>query len=119
MRRRLALFYSLNIWLLWGLLGVAAAFMTGCGPGFDKGYASYISAPNSAVRVNQTLQLSTQTMTTGSPMNFWVNGVLGGDATVGTVDSKGLYTAPAAVPTPSNTVTITSLATNFPGDTPG
>jgi uncharacterized protein (DUF1800 family) len=52
-------------------------------------------------------------------MQFWVNGVLGGNAELGTIDSKGLYTAPAVLPTPSNTVTITSLATKFPGDTPG
>jgi hypothetical protein len=71
------------------------------------------------VRVSQTVQLKTQSMTTGSPMKFWVNGVLGGDAKVGTIDSKGMYTAPALIPTPSNVVTITSLATNFPQDTPG
>jgi uncharacterized protein (DUF1800 family) len=119
MRRRLASSRSLNAALIWGAFVLAAAFMTGCGKGFDKGYPSFISAPNSAVRVSQTLQLSTQSMTTGSPMNFWVNGVLGGDAKVGTIDSKGIYTAPAIVPTPNNTVTITSLATNFPKDTPG
>src|SRR5580704_16096385 len=111
MRRRLVRTHSLNVALIWGTLAVAAAFTTGCGRGFDKGYASFISATNSTVRVNQTLQLTTQAMTTGSPMNFWVNGVLGGDAKVGTIDSKGLYTAPALVPSP-NAVTITSLATN-------
>src|SRR5271154_4903973 len=119
MRRRLARAHSLNVALILGSFVVVAAFATGCGRGFDKGYASFISAPTSSVRVGQTLQLATQTMTTGSPVSFWVNGVLGGNATVGTIDSKGLYTAPAVVPTPSNTVTITSLATNFPQDTPG
>jgi uncharacterized protein (DUF1800 family) len=109
----------LKVVLLWGSLAAVAALTAGCGRGFDKGYASYISAPTGTVRVSQTLQLSTQMLTTGSPMSFWVNGILGGDAAVGTIDSKGLYTAPAIVPTPGNTVTITSLATNFPGDTPG
>ncbi len=119
MRRRLARAHSLNVALILGSFVVVAAFATGCGRGFDKGYASFISAPASSVRVGQTLQLATQTATTGSPVNFWVNGVLGGNATVGTIDSKGLYTAPAIIPTPSNTVTITSLATNFPQDIPG
>ncbi len=104
---------------IWGIITIALALLSGCGRGFDKGYASYISAPGSSVRVNQTLQLQTQTKTTGSPMNFWVDGVLGGNAKVGTIDSNGLYTAPALIPTPTNTVTITSLATNFPQDTPG
>jgi len=119
MQRRPARSSPLNLALILASFAIAVAFITGCGSGFDKGYASYISAPNSTVRVSQTVQLSTQTMTTGSPVSFWVNGVLGGNATVGTIDSKGLYTAPAVVPTPSNTVTITSLATNFPQDTPG
>jgi uncharacterized protein (DUF1800 family) len=119
MRRRLARSYSFKAALIFASLAVTAAFMAGCGRGFDKGYPSFISAPNNTVRVNQTVQLSTQTKTTGSPMSFWVNGVLGGDAKVGTVDSKGLYTAPALIPTPNNVVTITSLAKNFPQDTPG
>jgi len=71
------------------------------------------------VRVSQTLQLGTETGVTGSPLTYWVNGVKGGNAQFGTVDSKGLYTAPALVPTPDNSVTITSLANAFPQDTPG
>jgi uncharacterized protein (DUF1800 family) len=93
--------------------------MTGCGSGFVKDFPSSISAPLNTVRVSQTIQLTTQSKITGSPMSFWVDGVLGGNATVGTIDSKGLYTAPAVVPDPTNTVTITSLASNFPQDTPG
>ncbi len=39
-----------------------------------------------------------------------VNGVAGGNATVGTINAKGLYTAPAVLPsTPSITVTATSV----------
>src|SRR5277367_252337 len=119
MRRRFEYSFSLKAALFWGQIAVVGLFMVGCGSGFSKGYPSYISEPNSTVRVSQTIQLSTQAATTGSPMSFWVNGVLGGNTEFGTIDSKGLYTAPAVVPTPSNTVTITSLATNFPGDTKG
>ena len=117
MRRRFSRSFFCATALNYGVF--AAVFLSGCGRGFDKGYPSFISAPTSAVRVGQTLQLSTQIKTTGSPMSFWVDGVLGGDAKVGTIDSTGLYTAPATLPTPNNVVTITSLATNFPGDTPG
>ncbi len=119
MQRRLARSYSLRTALVLGHLAAAFLLMTGCGSGFDKGYPSFISAPASTVRIAQTLQLETQSLVTGSPMSFWVNGVLGGNAQVGTIDSNGLYTAPAIVPTPSNIVTITSLAANFPQDTPG
>jgi hypothetical protein len=118
MRRNFARACSLNFALICGSLVAAIVFIAGCGSGVDQDNASRISAPASAVRVNQTLQLSTQTMVTGSPMSFWVNGVLGGNAELGTIDTKGLYTAPPLVPLP-NTVTITSLATNFPNGTPG
>lgn len=93
--------------------------MSGCGSGYDKGFPSSIWTTGSTVRVSQTLQLGTETGVTGSPLTYWVNGVKGGNAQFGTVDSKGLYTAPALVPTPDNSVTITSLANAFPQDTPG
>ncbi len=111
-------YHLLNAALVYVFITILIASIVGCGKGFDRGYPSYIAAPGSAVRVNQTLQLTTETKVTGSPMSFWVNGVLGGDAKVGTIDSNGLYTAPALVPSP-NTVTITSLATKFPQDIPG
>src|SRR5271170_6166124 len=115
MQQRSTRFHSLNIALMLGF----CTFMSGCGAGFDKGFPSSIWAPGSAVRVSQTLQLSTETSITGSLLTFWVNGVQGGNAQFGTIDKNGLYTAPAVVPTPDNSVTITSLATAFPHDTPG
>ena len=43
-----------------------------------------------------------------------VNGIAGGDALVGTIDSGGVYTAPGAVPSPA-TVTIRATSTSSPG----
>jgi uncharacterized protein (DUF1800 family) len=117
MQQRFKSSHPLHVALVWGSIAVAAASMTGCGSGYDN--PAYISAPNSIVRVGQTLQLATESKITGSPMTFSVNGVPGGNAQFGTIDSNGLYTAPAAIPTPSNSVTITSIATLFPQDTPG
>jgi uncharacterized protein (DUF1800 family) len=104
---------------MWISIAAVAILLAGCGSGFQKGFPSYISAPNNVLRVGQTVQLTTETAITGSPVAFWVNGVPGGNAELGTVDSNGLYTAPAITPSPNNTVTITSLATQFPQDTPG
>ena len=101
------------------LLAIAAAGAAGCGSGFDKGFPSYISAPATVVRAGQTVQLTTETAITGSPVAFSVNGISGGNADVGTITSSGLYTAPAITPSPTNIVTISGLATNFPQDTPG
>jgi hypothetical protein len=54
-----------------------------------------------------TLQISqTQQFTATLAVDHWeVNGVSGGNETVGTISTSGLYTAPALVPTPS-TVTV-------------
>ena len=63
-----------------------------------------------------TLALSkTQTYTatgTGAPVNWSVNGIAGGDlATVGSISTAGLYTAPANFSgLSSNTVTITAIS---------
>ncbi len=44
-------------------------------------------------------------------VSWSVNGIAGGNATVGTIDASGSFTAPAAVPTPAaETITATSTA---------
>jgi hypothetical protein len=57
-------------------------------------------APTSAsLQVGATQQFnSTVTGTTNSSVTWSVNGIAGGNATVGTVSAAGLYTAPASVP---------------------
>jgi hypothetical protein len=47
-------------------------------------------------------------------MSYSVNGIAGGNTKVGLIDSNGLYTAPALVPSPSNLVTITGVSSLFP-----
>jgi trimeric autotransporter adhesin len=44
------------------------------------------------------------TDTTNTAVNWQVNGVLGGNSTVGTISTAGVYSAPAAVPTPPTVV---------------
>jgi hypothetical protein len=46
---------------------------------------------------------------TNTAVNWLVNNVAGGNSTVGTIDTTGLYTAPAAVPSPA-LVTITAVS---------
>ncbi|HTW62528.1 MAG TPA: DUF1800 family protein [Terracidiphilus sp.] len=75
--------------------------------------AAAISAPANAVRVSQTMQLTSQSLSAGMALTFYVNGVQGGNATVGTISSSGLYTAPAAIPTPDSVV-ITSTSNQYP-----
>jgi hypothetical protein len=55
----------------------------------------------------------TTTGAVGTNVNWYVNGVLGGNATFGTINSNGVYTAPLTPPTGS-TVTVTAASTVFP-----
>jgi len=53
--------------------------------------------------------IATVTGTTNTAVTWQVNGVTGGNATLGTIDTSGNYTAPAAVPTPA-TVTVEAVS---------
>lgn len=43
-------------------------------------------------------------------VTWQVNGVTGGNASAGTIDANGLYTAPAVVPSPNNPVMVTAVS---------
>jgi hypothetical protein len=68
-------------------------------------------APSTATVVVDTLQQYTTTVTGNSntSVNWFVNGVAGGNSTVGTISSSGLFQAPAVVPSPA-TVTISAIS---------
>ena len=53
---------------------------------------------------------ATVTNTSATTVTWQVDGVTGGNATVGTISTAGLYTAPATMPSPA-TVTVTAIAT--------
>ncbi|MGC2733361.1 MAG: IPT/TIG domain-containing protein [Candidatus Acidiferrales bacterium] len=62
------------------------------------------------VRVGATQSFSTTVSgTTNESVSWSVNGVVGGNATIGTITSNGVYSAPFALPTP-NTITIEVVA---------
>ncbi len=56
---------------------------------------------------------ATVTNTSDTTVTWQVNGVTGGNATVGTIGTAGLYTAPAAIPSPAS-VTITAFISDVP-----
>ena len=51
----------------------------------------------------------------GKSWTWSVNGIAGGNATLGTIDANGNYSAPAVLPTP-NTITITAAETAKPSE---
>jgi trimeric autotransporter adhesin len=68
-------------------------------------------APSSATVVVNALQQYTATVTGNSNTNvsWFVDGVPGGNSTVGTISATGSFQAPAAVPSPA-TVTISAIS---------
>jgi serine protease len=56
---------------------------------------------------------ATVTNTSNTALTWEVNGIAGGNSTVGTISSAGLYTAPAKIPSPA-TVTVTAVSAADP-----
>ena len=95
-------------------VGVTALGSAGCGVGSTAQVPIPVSvtiSPTSAtVAAGGTQQFSATVQNTSNTAVTWqVNGVTGGNATVGTISSAGLYTAPAAVQS-TTTVTVTAVS---------
>lgn len=103
------------------ILVLISVLLSGCGGGsiaVDLNTIAAVTASATTLRVKQTMQLSSRYMAAGLPMNFYVNGILGGNSIVGTITNSGLYTAPAVVPNPY-TVQVTATISKFPTAVPG
>jgi uncharacterized protein (DUF1800 family) len=109
--------YRSRVALTLALFAAPILLLSGCSSSFvvtDPGYFARISASSLTIRVNQQIQIQNNQKASGVPLVFSVNGIPGGNAELGTIDSNGLYTAPAVVPLPNNTLIITSVATGHP-----
>ena len=84
----------------------AALIAASCGGGGNGGHSTTgvaitISPTTASVPAGDTQRFTaTVTGTANTAVNWTVNDVVGGVATVGTISPTGLYTAPAAVPSP-------------------
>ncbi len=69
-----------------------------------------ISPTSASVRVRRTRQFTATVSNTSNTAVTWkVNGVTGGNSTIGTVSTAGTYKAPTSVPSPA-TVTVTAVS---------
>ena len=91
------------------VLTLAALWSAGCTAGGNNGgpppaTVSLTVAPGAAsVRAEDTQQFTaTVTGTANTAVTWAVNGVAGGNATVGTITPAGLYAAPPTLPAPNN-----------------
>lgn len=97
---------------LWKWLTILAlcAVVGGCNSRSGHRITVMVSPSASTVPLTLTQQFAAAvTNATDTTVTWQVNGVTGGNATVGTISSNGLYTAPNAVPSP-NTVTVTAVS---------
>lgn len=98
------------------LLTVSLSVLVACGGGKSTSSSSSssavsISQPPASVATNTTTQFSATVSNSSSGVYWSVNGVIGGNLTVGTISTLGLYTAPATIPNPATvTITATSLS---------
>jgi hypothetical protein len=84
------------------------------GAAMQNGVTVTVSPASAAVRTGRS-QTFTATVTGAANTVTWsVNGITGGNSTVGTIDSSGHYLAPLAVPNPSS-VTVRATSTASPG----
>lgn len=73
-----------------------------------------VSPSTANVAANQSQSFfASVTGTSDKAVTWQVNGTAGGDATVGMIDSNGLYTAPALIPNPK-TVTVAAVLLSDP-----
>jgi uncharacterized protein (DUF1800 family) len=98
------------------IVALAALSIAGCTAGGNNGgpppaTVSVTVAPGAAsVRAGDTQQFTaTVTGTANTAVNWAVNGVAGGNATLGTITTAGLYAAPGALPAP-NTISVTATS---------
>jgi serine protease len=73
-----------------------------------------VSPSTASVVTGATQSFSaTITGTSNTTVSWQVNGVAGGNTTIGTISASGVYTAPSTVPSPA-TVTVTAVSTANP-----
>jgi hypothetical protein len=83
------------------------------GAAIQSGVTVSVSPAFATVRTTRS-QVFTATVTGAPNTVAWsVNGITGGDAVVGAIDSAGTYTAPTAVPNPA-VVTVRATSTTAP-----
>lgn len=97
--------------------------LTICGCGFTTGSSNgpppgsvtvSVSPQTASVSLGQTVQFTaTVTGTSANELNWSVNKIAGGNASIGTISAAGLYTAPQAMP-PTSSMTVTATTQSPP-----
>jgi DNA-binding beta-propeller fold protein YncE len=104
---------SMKVWLAWlGLALVIAVAVAGCGSNNSTNVSITISPGSAIVLLNTSLQFIPNVTGSSNAIQWSVNGIANGNATVGTIDSVGLYTAPATIPASPTGVAVPIIFCN-------
>src|SRR5215468_3190471 len=91
----------------------AFVFLSSCGGGSytpPTPIVVTVTPASATVSPGATKQfIASVTGTTNTAVTWQVNGMSGGNATVGTISATGLYTAPSSIPNPA-TVTVAAVS---------
>ncbi len=82
----------------------------------QQGTSVAVTPASATVRTNRVKTFIATVTGAANTVTWSVNGVNGGDTTIGTVDVNGAYVAPATVPSPA-TVTVRATSTESPSAT--
>jgi subtilisin family serine protease len=98
------------------LLPVLAAGLVACPPAPTQPTPVQIGVQSASNTIQATVGQSIQFSATGATGLAWkVNGIVGGNSSIGTISDGGTFTAPASVPNPA-TVTIRAESKANPAD---
>ena len=102
----LALFVAIAF-TAWGCANISSPFVANQ---TAQGIRISVTPASTSVPVSGTTKFTASVANTSNSAVTWqVNGVTGGETTHGTIDTTGLYTAPAAVPSPA-AVTVAAVS---------
>ena len=99
------------------LVSIFVVFLGGCAEaiipsGGPQNFALTVTPATATLAGLSTQQFTAKAHTGSTPALTWsVNGVAGGNATLGTISATGLYTAPEFPPAP-NTITVSAAETS-------
>src|SRR5690242_9016279 len=92
----------MKVWAGWlGLAMALSVALAGCSNNSNTTPASLSISPTSAtVLLGTSIQFIPSEAGSQNGIQWSVDGIVNGNATVGTIDSTGLYTAPETLPVP-------------------
>jgi uncharacterized protein (DUF1800 family) len=96
--------------IFWCLIRLGVPLLLASGAALAADITLY---SNYTVQVGSSRQLTAYVPLSPNRVTYTVNGVAGGNARVGTISARGLYKAPATVPTP-NAVVVRATSTAYP-----